>query len=196
MRNWTINAKDIIILAFIVLTAVWRVTISLTGEISAISNFSPLGAMALFGGVYFSRAKGFAFPLLTLWISDIFMNRFVFYGEWKLFYEGFYWTYGAFALMVLVGKWMQSNKSVGRFIGSSLLIVLIHWIVTDIGVWLGNSTYPQTIEGFWMCLLAAIPFERNLLVGTIVYGSVPFGVFEWLKYKWPALQTSHAKVNQ
>ena len=163
---------------------------STSGEISAMSNFTPLGAMALFGGAYFSRAKGFAFPLVTLWLSDIFLNRLVFYGEWVLFYEDFAWTYGAFALMVLVGRWVKPNQAIGRFIGSSLLIVLIHWIVTDIGVWLGSTTYPQTIEGLWACLLAAIPYERNLLVGTLLYGSILFSVFEWLKYKLPALQTT------
>lgn len=193
MKKLRFDYKDTAILLFIIVTAIWRVFISTSGEISAMSNFTPLGAMALFGGAYFGRMKGFAFPLLTLWLSDIFLNRFVFYGEWVLFYDDFAWTYGAFALMVLVGKWMKTNESVGRFIGSSLVIVLIHWIVTDIGVWLGSTIYPQTIEGLWACLLAAIPYERNLLVGTLVYGSIMFGAFEWLKYKLPALQTANAE---
>jgi len=36
---------------------------------------------------------------------------------------------------------------VGRFVGSSVMIVFIHWIVTDIGVWLSGILYPMTLEG-------------------------------------------------
>ena len=111
------------------------------------ANFTPLGAMALFGGAYFTRPKALIFPLLTLWFSDIILNRFVFFGEWVIFYDGFLWVYGAFVLMSLVGRWLQPNMGVGRFVGSSVMIVFIHWIVTDIGVWLSGILYPMTLEG-------------------------------------------------
>ncbi len=184
-----LNLRDTIILTIIILTAVWRVLmVDDSLNIAAFSNFTPLGAMALFGGAYLGRLKGFAFPLLTIWFSDILLNRFLFYGEWVLFYEGSAWVYGAFALMVLAGRYLKPNENAGRFIGSSLLIVLIHWVVTDIGVWLGSAVYPQTLAGFWACLVAAIPFERNFLVGTLVYGALLFGIFEVLKARYPSLQ--------
>lgn len=195
MNKSKFDTRSIVLFLFILITGVWRVFISSSGEVSVLSNFSPLGAMALFGGVYFSNWKGFAFPLLTLWSSDIIMNRFIFYGEWVLFYDGFIWVYGAFALMVLVGKWMKPNKSVSLFIGSSLIIVLIHWIVTDIGVWLGSSIYPQTLAGFWACLVAAIPFELRFLAGTLIYGVVLFGSFEWASYKLLVLKPKTVTQN-
>ncbi|MEX0660257.1 MAG: DUF6580 family putative transport protein [Balneolaceae bacterium] len=188
IKGYNFRFADLIVLLFIVAIAAWRVMVG-TGENTAMANFTPLGAMALFGGVYFTRIKSFAFPLLALWLSDIVLNRF-FIGEWVLFYDGFLWVYGAFALMVLVGKWMQANKSVARFVGSSLVIVFIHWIVTDIGVWLSSPLYPLTLEGFILCLIAAIPFELNLLGGTLIYGSVMFGAFEWSKKHVPELQTN------
>ena len=44
------------------------------GEVSQWANFSPLGAMSLFGGVYFSdKRKAFAVPLITMAISDVFI---------------------------------------------------------------------------------------------------------------------------
>lgn len=192
MKKLQLDYKDTAILLFILVTAAWRVLVSTNVEFSAsaISTFTPLGAMALFGGAYLGRTKGFAFPLLTLWLSDIVLNKLVFYGEWRFFYEDFAWTYGAFALMVIVGRWMKTNKSVTRFLGSSLVIVFIHWIVTDIGVWLGSATYPQTMAGLWACLVAAIPYEQNFLTGTLIYGTILFGAFEWIKHKVPALQTS------
>ncbi|RNC79506.1 MAG: hypothetical protein ED557_15655 [Balneola sp.] len=188
MGKLKIDTRFVVLLLFILITGAWRFFISSSGEVSILSNFSPLGAMALFGGVYFKSWKGYAFPLLTIWISDIFMNRFIFFGEWKFFYDGFIWVYGAFALMVLVGKWLHPNKSVLRFIGSSLLIVFIHWIVTDIGVWIGSTIYPQTLAGFWACLVAAIPYEIRFLGGSLIYGVVLFGSFEWASYKFRSLQ--------
>ncbi len=187
--RYTFKLTDLIILLFIVAIAAWRVMIGTDMENSAMANFTPIGAMALFGGVYFTRMKSFAFPLLALWLSDILLNRLVFYGEWVFFYDGFLWVYGAFALMVLVGKWMQANKSVAKFVSSSVAIVFIHWIVTDICVWLSSPLYPLTLEGFILCLIAAIPFELNLLAGTLIYGSVMFGAFEWSKKYVPELQT-------
>ncbi|MCG8374333.1 MAG: hypothetical protein MI700_12400 [Balneolales bacterium] len=188
MKRFKLEFSDFAILLLMIATAFWRIMISTGPTISSLANFTPLGAMALFGGAYFSSWRAFAFPLLTLWISDIIFNRLVIYDHWVLFYPGCEWVYGAFALMVLVGRWLEPNRNLGRFVGSSVLIVFIHWIVTDIGVWLGSTIYPQTIAGFWACLVAAIPFEFNLLKGTLLYGGILFGTFEWLKRRIPSLQ--------
>lgn len=183
------GTKDLVILLFMAAIAAWRILISAgSTEISGMSNFSPLGAMALFGGAFFTRGKALLFPLLTLWISDVILGRLVFYGEWILFYDGFFWVYGAFALMAVAGRYLKPQTSAGRFTGSALSIVLIHWIVTDIGVWLSGTTYPMTAEGLWLCLLAAIPFEINLLAGTFLYGAVLFGGYAWIKRRVPGLQ--------
>ena len=190
MKNFKFDKKDAVLLLFMLVTAVWRVVISSGAQVSVLSNFTPLGAMALFGGVYFTRAKAFAFPLLTIWMSDIALNLIVFKGQWVFFYEGFAWVYGAFALMVLVGRWLEANKSVARFLESTAAIVFIHWIVSDIGVWLSGTTYPSTAQGLWACLVAAIPFELRFLASTVLYGGILFGSFEWFSYKIPALRTS------
>lgn len=188
--KWIIpGKKETVLLLFIIAIAAWRViTFSLMPDNTAMSNFTPIGAMALFGGAYFTRVRAYLFPIITLWLSDIFLNRLVYYGEWILFYDDFYWTYLAFALMVLVGSWMKPNQSVINFAGSSMVIVFIHWIVTDIGVWLSGTLYPMTLEGFWLCLVAAIPYELSFLAGTVGYGIFMFGLFEWTKRKVPALQ--------
>ena len=179
------NKTMLLLLFFMALVAIIRVFMSLDAEvIPVMSNFSPLGAMALFGGRYFKKTSAFIFPLLTLWVSDIFLNRFLFFDEWVLFYDGFLWTYDAFALMVVVGKYALKKVNVSSIIGSSLLIVLIHWIVTDISPWLANPIYPNNLLGYWMALVAALPFERNLLVGTLVYSAVMFGSFEYIRGRY------------
>lgn len=178
-----------ILLLFIFIIAGLRILLSTDPAFAPLANLSAVGAMALFGGAYLRSWKAFAFPLLALFISDLFISRFAYWGgNWTFLYEGAGFVYGAIALMVLVGYFLLSQKTVGRFLLSSLAIVGIHWIVTDLGVWLGSSMYPQTLSGFWACLLAAIPFERNFLLGTLVYGGVMFGAFEWMKLRYPQLQ--------
>ncbi len=181
-----------LLLIFIAAVAASRVWVSSSGNAMFLSNFSAIGAMALFGGAYFTRVKSFAFPLLALWIGDILLNKFVFYGEWRLFYDGFYWTYGAFALMVVVGKYLLKKVTVANYFGATLTIVFIHWIVTDFGVWISGVTYPLTWSGWVACLVAAIPYELNLLLGTLFYGAVMFGSVEWFKVRYPELAYANA----
>ncbi|MFA5670136.1 MAG: DUF6580 family putative transport protein [Balneolaceae bacterium] len=195
MKKLNLESKGLFILLFMLGAAVWRVMMTHEAtRIPEFSNFTIVGAMALFGGAYFSKWKGLAFPVLILWVSDIVLNKMVYIGEWTLFYEGAAWTYGAFALMALVGRLGMKQKNARTFLGSSLAIVLIHWIVTDIGVWLYSGTYAHTLAGFWACLVAAIPFEINLLVGTVFYGSILFSSFEYMKAKIPALQSVKIEV--
>ncbi len=53
-----------IVLLFIAAVATWRVLSVPDGDdVSAMANFTPIGAMALFGGAYFSRVNSFIFPL-------------------------------------------------------------------------------------------------------------------------------------
>ena len=188
MTQQKFNPRTIVLLLFIIAVAVLRVVLNAEWGFAFLSNFTPVGAMALFGGAYFSSKKAYLFPLLTLWISDIFLSRFVYGHEWQLFYGGFYWIYGAFALMVIAGKLLLKNISVKNILLAALVITIIHWIVSDIGVWLAGSKYPKTLEGFWACLSAAIPYERNFLSGTLLYGAIMFGSFEWMKSKYPSLK--------
>jgi hypothetical protein len=156
-----INPRTTILLLFIMLTAAIRVLLHFSDEVSVFANFSPIGAMALFGGAYFNkRWKAFAFPLLALFFSDLVLYQTVFKGHGNgLLYGEWYWVY-----------------------------VFIHWIVTDIPVWHGSKIFSQDMKGYIDCLIVAIPFEWRFLTGTLVYGTVLFGVFEWMKKRYAALQ--------
>src|ERR1041385_5981600 len=103
MSTKKFNPRTAVLLLFISITATIRIIFNFNYDISPLANFSPIGAMALFGGTYFNKNwKAFTFPLLMLFISDIILHQTVFkkYGNGFL-YSGWYWVYGAFALMVL-----------------------------------------------------------------------------------------------
>jgi len=187
------DARNLLAVLFILVIAAIRVGINMSGQLHPLTNFSPIGAMALFGGSYFSkRGVSFAVPLLTLFISDWVLAVTV-YRQYShgILYSGWYWVYGAFALMVLAGRLLLREVSVKNVLVAALTITFIHWIVSDLGVWWNGTTYPRTMAGWWACLAAAIPFERNFLLGTLFYGGIMFGGFEWARKHWWAMGLAH-----
>src|ERR1035437_538957 len=96
-----INPRFVLILLMIIATGSLRLLTVKTG--GAFFNFTPIGAMALFGGVYFTqRWKAIVFPLLTLFLSDLVIQRFFYGGTFGgVFYDGWYVIYGVFILIVV-----------------------------------------------------------------------------------------------
>lgn len=186
------NPRTAVLFLMILATGALRVACNFSSELSPLSNFTPIGAMAIFGGAYFSqRGKAIGLPLLTLLVSDIVLNLTVFSAYSNgLLYSGWYWVYGAFVLMSVTGRLLIRKVNAATILTSALACTFIHWIVTDFGVWLGSSMYPQTATGFAACLTAAIPFELNFLAGTLAYSALMFGAFEWMQQRNKQLQTA------
>lgn len=190
-----INPRNAVLLLIIVVTAVLRLA-SFTGW-GPLTVFSPIGAMALFGGAYFSgNVKPFAFPLLTLFISDVVLSFTIFSdSEYRqgLLYNGWVWTYGAFALMTIAGKLIIRQASVKNIFIAVIVSTLIHWLVSDIGACIVEKEF--TFSLYTKRLIDAIPYEWRFLGGTAIYSAILFGLFEWLQTKYtslrPAVSVSH-----
>ncbi len=164
---------------FIIATAALRVWLTFKPVLDPLSNLTPVGAMALFGGVYFSDPKkAYGFPLMTLFIGDIILS-FTVFRQFRsgLLYSGWYWTYAAFALMTLTGRICVREVSMKNILLATLACTMIHWIVSDIGAWQMGILYPKTFGGYLQCLAAAIPYESRFLSGTLLYSGVLFGLF-------------------
>ena len=102
-----INPRTGVLALMIVLAGVWRLLVT-TPLMTPLSNFTPIGAMALFGGCYYkSKWKAFLVPLATLWISDVIIDSVVYYHSLTWFYDGFLWTYATFALMGVMGMFIK-----------------------------------------------------------------------------------------
>jgi hypothetical protein len=188
MSKTIINPRTGLLALMILSAGAWRLLIS--GGHSAMGNFTPVGAMALFGGCYFSdKWKAYLLPLLTLWLSDILLSYFVYFHEWRLFYSGFLWTYGSFALMVVMGTFIKKT-TVKTIVVAGISAALAHWLITDFGVWMGGQLYPKTAEGLMTCYVAAIPYMKNMLTGNLVFSGVMFGTFELAQRTFPVLQVS------
>lgn len=188
-----INPRFGVLAIFILAVAVLR--ISNAAIHNPLSNFTPIGAMGLFGGAYFSsKWKGILFPLLTLLVSDLLINQFLLNGKYGILYSGWYWVYGVFALIGLAGNRIIQPVTIKNVLIAGLVASLGHWLLLDFIVWAGGGTDIRTglpLSRDWMglqqCYLQGLPFFKNFLAGTLVYSALLFGTFEWMKSKIPAL---------
>jgi len=115
MESTIINKKNLII-AIIMLAAV------LTRLVPHLPNFTPVTAIALFGGLYISnKILAYALPLIIMFISDIFLG----FSSITLF------VYSGFMLVTLIGTLRKKSNILTIFMGS-----LSFFIVTNFGVWL------------------------------------------------------------
>ncbi len=171
-----INPRAGLLVLMILSAGAWRLLVS-NGSTS-LANFTPIGAMALFGGCYFAEKwKAFLVPIMTLWLSDLFLNYFVYYHEIRFFYDGFLWTYGSFALMVMMGTYIK-KVNVKSVLFAGISAALLHWIISDFGVWMVGHLYPHTFQGLVTCYVFAIPYLTNMIIGNIAFGGIMFGAFE------------------
>jgi hypothetical protein len=151
-----------------------------------LSNFTPVGAIALFGGAYFTdKWKACLVPLLTLFVSDMALNYL--YAGKMVFYSESLWVYACFAIIVFIGSLIK-KATVVSVLMASVVSVLIHWLFIDMPWLYGNNLYPNTLAGYGHSLIAAIPFEKNMLLGDAIFGLILFGGFEFAKSKYTTLR--------
>ena len=133
-------------------------------------NFAPLGAAALFAGVYFRRKLALFLPLLIMIISDVFIG----YYEISLMIT----VYGSFLLCVILGFWLKKHKNWQNILAGSFLAGLIFFLLTNFSVWLFTPWYSKDISGLLYCYTLALPFFRNTLAGNVFYAFSFFGIYE------------------
>ncbi len=132
-------------------------------------NFTPVIALALFGGVYLKKQQAVILPVLMMIIADLFIG----------IDATFPFTWGSMAAIAVIGLWVRKNKSFTAVAGSSLLSSVLFFLVSNFGVWLVQNMYPHTLAGLIECYVMAIPFFGSTLVSTIIYTAVLFGAYEW-----------------
>jgi hypothetical protein len=198
MTREKINPRFAVLLLFMIAVAAMRIPNA--SQLTPWANFTPIGAMGLFGGAYFSnRWKAVLFPLLTLLASDLIIQSLVFDGKYGILYSGWYWIYGIFILITFIGKWLATKVTVKNVVLAAITASLTHWLLADFTVWAGGGTDLRTMtpltrdwSGLLQCYIQGFPFMKNFLAGTIVYSGLMFGIFEWMKARNRSLQLSPA----
>lgn len=142
-------------------------------------NFSPIAALALFGGAQFADKRlAFFVPLAAMFLSDLIL------GLHSLIPV----IYGCFAIIVCLGFLVRRNQSVWRIGGAAFLGAILFFVTTNFGVWLFGSFYPKTEGGLLACYAAAIPFFWNTLSSDLIYTVFLFGGVCAAEWRWPILR--------
>ena len=152
-------------------------------------NFSPVEAMALFGGAYLAkRSWAVLVPLIALFISDLVLGLMM-GGEYFSYFvsAGFVLVYLTIALLSVTGFGLRGKVTAWRVAGYGVAGSLLFFLVTNFGVWVGSPFYPQTASGLMAAYVAGLPFLQNGILGTVFYSLILFGGFELLKQRIPAL---------
>jgi hypothetical protein len=144
-------------------------------------NFTPIGAIALFSGaVLRDRRLAFLFPLLALFIGDIFIG----------FHKLIPIVYASFLINVAIGLWLRDRRTVVRISSATLLGAIQFFLATNFAVWQFLGSFPHTAAGLLACYVAGIPFFWNTLSGDALYATLLFGSFALAERFVPALRPS------
>jgi hypothetical protein len=180
--------------------AVMIVLAAFSRMIPHMPNFSPLGAIALFGAAHFQKKwQAILIPIAATWLSDLFINNVIYaryYPEFTWFYSGFYWQYGSYVLIALLGLLIFKKVSWQRVAVGALGSSVIFFLVTNFSCWIGSSIYAQNFGGVMTCYAAGVPFLKGTLLGDFCYAAALFGSFAWMQRQIPALKPALSLANQ
>lgn len=106
-------------------------------------NFTPVGALGLFGGARLRSWLAYVLPLGVMAVSDLLL-----WAIHGIDYTPFNpWVYACFALSVLWGRLFLRNSGAGRIAAASVLVSVQFFLVTNFGVWWFRSVDPQALPG-------------------------------------------------
>jgi hypothetical protein len=142
-------------------------------------NFTPIGAMALFGAARFRDLRmAFLAPLATLALSQIPLGFLPWFPVVAL----------AFVLEGFLGLLLRKRRGIFPIAGTVFAGSLVFYLVTNFAVWARSVAYGHTLAGLAMCYAAGIPFFWNTLGGDAFYSAVLFGGFALAEQKFAALR--------
>jgi len=135
-------------------------------------NFAPITALALLGGFYFKKSwQSFLIPMSALLLSDLFLEPYTY--VWAV--------YGSFFLIAFASRLAPKNLAWVKKMGFVIPSTLFFFFVTNSAYFFQGGLYPFTIEGYFACLAAGIPFLKNAITGDLFYGVVLLGTAELLR---------------
>ncbi|MDD5508667.1 MAG: hypothetical protein PHD25_10155 [Bacteroidales bacterium] len=151
-------------------------------------NFTPVAAIALFGGACLNkRYLAFLIPLTALFISDLILG---FHGMMG-------WVYTGFIITACIGLLLKKRITPLTVTGASLLSSVIFFLLTNFGAWIASPIYPDSFAGLVECYVAGlaffhdgsygISFFMNEILGSLFYNTILFGSLYLVSRRFPAL---------
>lgn len=156
-------------------------------------NFTPIAAIALFGGAYFTnRWQAIAVPMGAMLLSDTIIEL---QGQMG-FHSGTIMVYGAFALVAILGIVALKKVTPLKVISTTLASSLVFFLITNCAFFYPVPevidptmiSYPHTFEGLITSYTAGLPFLKNQILGDLFFSGVLFGGFALLQKRFDVLK--------
>jgi hypothetical protein len=130
-------------------------------------NFTPIAAIALFGGTFLKRKDlAFLVPVAAMLLSDLIIG----------FHSTMLPVYLSFIAIVAFGLILQKRLTVINTLSASLGASVLFYMVTNFASWTsGLMPYPMNAAGLMQSYIAGLPFLFNGILGDLFYTSVLFG---------------------
>lgn len=141
-----------------------------------IPDVTPLTSLCLLAPTVFSKRLSFALIAAILVLSDLclhFIFHYPAFGLWSLF------NYSGWFAVVLFGLLLAQKQTLLRAVSFTIVSSILFWIWTNVGTWCTTALYPHTLNGLMTCYIAALPFLRNAILGSVVWTSVLWICVSW-----------------
>lgn len=164
--NLSTDKKKLLIPAIILIGALSRL-------IPHPMNFTPIGALALFGGTFIKdKRMAFIIPMAAMLLSDILLEITTGHG----FHDQMIWVYGSMVLVTMIGFWVRGRAQSQTILVGSLLGSILFFLLTNFGVW-ALGYYGYSISGLGQTYIMAIPFFKGTILGDLFYNTIFFGSY-------------------
>ncbi len=141
-------------------------------------NFSPIGAIAIFGALYLPRKYALILPISAMFISDIFIG----FYSWQIMLS----VYLSFVLAGTLALLARKNKTFFSVLSVTSASSVLFFIITNFSVWAFGTMYMHNFAGLMQSYYMALPFFRNSLAGDIFYVGVLVGGYETIAMSFRA----------
>lgn len=157
-------------------------------------NFTAVGAIAIFGGTFFSsRWLAWVIPVLAVWFTDIILNNIIYsayYDGFVLMSNNLIFTAAALIIIAFFARGILQKITAGRVAGVSLGASAIFFLISNFGAWASSAIYTKDLAGLLSAYTAGLPFFLNTLAGDLFFCTLMFGSYAIAKRHIPALNWS------
>jgi hypothetical protein len=158
----------------LVLAAGWRV---FTLYVPALSNFSPVMALAFCAGAYSRNWWMWLAPFAALIVSDLYIDHYyaaVYHYQWG--FGGAAIRMLCFAAALGIGVSVSRRRNWLNLFGGTLAGSVLFYLVTNTVSWIGDLGYAHNAAGWWQAVTVGHPqyyptlfFFRNTLVSDLLF---------------------------
>ena len=131
------------------------------------ANFAPLGAIAIFSGLFLPRKLALWLPIVALFVSDLFIGFYM----WEVMVT----VYTSMLLTTFVATKIEHKFA--PITGLTLAGSILFFATTNAAVWAFGTMYTHDLAGLGQSYLMALPFFRNSLMGDLFFTGILVGSY-------------------